>query len=243
MSRLLARLGVVLTVAAATIAGGGSVAAAHVTVHSDDAVEGGAAEIAFRVPNESDTASTVTVSLALPPDAPIAEVDVLPVAGWTFQVTRTPAPASLSTEDGEEVSEVVSQIEWRAASQDTAVKPGEYQVFRMVAGPLPETDWLVFKVVQTYDDGQVERWIDDPRASAEEPEHPAPALAVDSTSAGHGHSQTATVIPAASSQTDTSASVWWTAVVIAMMALVAALGAVVVSVRTARRMGGDEPTD
>jgi uncharacterized protein len=240
MSRLLVRLGVVLTASVALIASGGPVAVAHVTVHSDDAVQGGAAEIAFRVPNESDTASTVTLRLAFPTDTPIAEVAVLPTAGWTYQVTKAATSTPLSTEDGDDVSEAVSQVEWHAASPDTAVKPGEYQVFRIVAGPLPQTDWLTFKVVQTYGDGQVQRWIDEPLADGSEPEHPAPTLAVDTTSAGHNHNQVATVVPAASSQAASSAPGWWAAVTIAMVALIAALGSVVVSIRTARGGGGDE---
>lgn len=240
MSRLLARLGVVVVAAVALIAGGGTLAAAHVTVHSDDAVQGGSAEIAFRVPNESDSASTMVLQLALPADTPIAQVAVLPLAGWTYQVVRTPTPTPLSTDDGDKVSEVVSQIEWHAVSQDTAIKPGEYQVFRIVAGPLPKTDWLTFKAVQTYSDGQVQRWIDEPLADGSEPEHPALTLAVDSTSAGHGHNQVTAVVPAASSQATTSASAWWVAVVIALVAMIAALGSVVVSIRTARGGGGDE---
>jgi uncharacterized protein YcnI len=239
MSRLLIRLGVVAATAVALLAGGGSVAVAHVTVHSDDAVRGGSAEIAFRVPNESDTASTVTVSLALPADTPIAEVAVLPLAGWTYQVTKAPAPASLSTDDGEEVSEVASRIDWHATSPDTAVKPGEYQVFRIVAGPLPRTDWLIFKVVQTYSDGQVQRWIDDPLATAEEPEHPAAMLAVDSTTAGHSHSDTATVVPVASAQAITPAA-WWASVAIAVVTLLIALVSLAASIRTSRRVGGDD---
>jgi uncharacterized protein YcnI len=238
MSRLFSRLGVVLTAAGALVAGGGSVASAHVTVHSDDAVRGDSAEIAFRVPNESDTASTVTVSLALPVDKPIAKVDVLPLAGWTYQVTKR--PATLANDDSDDVSQVVSQIEWRAASPDTAVKPGEYQVFRIVAGPLPETDRLVFKVVQTYDDGQAQRWIDDPGPSGEEPEHPAPILAVDPASAGHHHNEATIVIPTASSQAVTPAPAWWAAVTTAVVALIAALCSLVMSFRTARHVGGDE---
>lgn len=240
MSRLLVRLGVVVAAAVAFVAGGGSVAVAHVTAYSDDAARGHSAEITFRVPNESDTASTVTVSLALPPDMPIAEVNVLPVPGWTYQATKSPIATSLATGDGTEVSEVVSRIDWHATSPDTGVKPGEYQLFRIVAGPLPRTDWLVFKVVQTYDDGQVQRWIDDPLADGEPPEHPAPLLAVGFASAGHSHGQTTAVVPAASSQTTTPGAAWWAAVTIAVAALVAALVSMVVSIRTSRRVGGDD---
>jgi uncharacterized protein YcnI len=240
MPRLLARLGVVMTVAVALIAGGGSVAVAHVSVHADEAVQGGSAEIAFRVPTESDTASTVKVQVSFPADTPIARVAVLPHAGWTYQVTRTTLPAPVSAGHGDEVSEVVSQVEWSAAGADVAVKPGEYQVFRIAAGPLPKTDRLVFKVVQTYDDGQVQRWIDEPVAGKPEPDNPAPVLALDTAaSAEHGHDEMA-IVPAATSQATTPAPAWWAAVTIALVALIAALGSVVVSIRTARRGGGDE---
>jgi len=243
MSRLLVRLGVVLTTAVVLVVGGGSVAVAHVSVHSDDAVQGGPAEIAFRVPTESDTASTMTVKVAFPMNTPIAGVAVLPLAGWTYQITRTTLPTPMPVGHGEQVSEVVSQVEWRATSPDTAVKPGEYQVFKVAADLLPETEQVVFKVVQTYDDGQVARWIDDPVVGGPEPEHPAPVLALDvAGTVGHGHDTVATVIPASSSQATTPAATWWTAMAIGLVALIAALGALVMSIRTARHRGGDEPT-
>lgn len=238
MSRLLGRLGVVLALAVALVVGGGSVAVAHVSVHADEAVQGGTAEISFRVPTESDTAGTVAVTVAFPMDTPIARVAILPIAGWTHQVTKATSPVPVAAGHGHEVSEVVSQIEWRAARQDAAVKPGEYQVFRISAGPLPATDKLVFKVVQTYDDGQVQRWIDDTVPAEPEPEHPAPVLVLAAAPAGHGHDEVAAVTPAASSQAATPAPAWWAAVIIALVAMVAALGSVVVSVRTARRGGG-----
>lgn len=239
---LLVRLGVVvLTAAVALIAGGGSVAVAHVSVSADKAVQGGTAEIAFRVPTESDTASTVAVLVAFPADTPVARVAVLPQTGWTYQVTRTALSAPVPAGHGTEVSEVVTEIEWRASGRDNAVEPGEYQVFRLAAGPLPRTDQLVFKVVQTYDDGQVQRWIEEPVAGEPEPEHPAPVLALDTaaSTAQHGHDEVTAVVPAATSQATTPAPAWWAAVSIAMVALVAALGSVVVATRTARRGGGD----
>jgi hypothetical protein len=39
-----------------------------------------------------------------------------------------------------------------------------------------DTDQLVFKALQTYDNGEVVRWIDTPAPGAAEPEHPAPVL-------------------------------------------------------------------
>jgi periplasmic copper chaperone A len=239
---LLARLGVVLTAVVTLVVGGGAVAVAHVTVHADQAVRGGAAEIAFRVPSESDTASTVSVQVAFPADTPIAQVAVLPVAGWTHQATKARLSAPVPAGHGQEVSEVVSRIEWRAAGQDTAVRPGEYQVFRIAASPLPDADRLVFKVVQTYDDGQVQRWIEEPAANGPEPEHPAPVLALsgDGVPAGHGHGE-AEIVPVASTQATTSSSAWWATMAVALVAMAVALGSMVVTVRTSRRRGGDEP--
>jgi uncharacterized protein YcnI len=177
MGRLYARLGVVLAAGAALVMFGGTPAGAHVSVTSDGgARHGGFAELALRVPNESDTASTVSVQVAFPAEAPIAEVSVLPHPGWTYRVTRSALATPVPDEHGGQLTEAVTMIDWTAAGPDTAIKPGEYEVFRMSAGPLPETDRLVFKVVQGYGDGQQVRWIDPPTADGSEPEHPAPVL-------------------------------------------------------------------
>jgi uncharacterized protein YcnI len=56
-------------------------AAAHVTVNPNTAVQGGYTKVTFRVPNESDAASTTKVEVNLPLDAPFASVSLKPVAG------------------------------------------------------------------------------------------------------------------------------------------------------------------
>ena len=38
---------------------------------------------------------------------------------------------------------------------------------------------MVFKALQTYSDGNVVRWIEEPVDGGEEPEHPAPVLAAE----------------------------------------------------------------
>lgn len=59
-------------------------ASAHVTVSAPGATSGGSDEvITFRVPTESDTASTTGLWVQLPVDAPIAGVLVRPIPGWT----------------------------------------------------------------------------------------------------------------------------------------------------------------
>ncbi|MFI9387212.1 YcnI family protein [Kutzneria sp. NPDC052558] len=150
-------------------------AAAHITVHSDDAVADGYAQIAFRVPTESDTAATTSLQVAFPADHRLASVAVRPHPGWTYQVTKSTVDPPLVTDDGVKVTEAVSQIDWTATGPDTAVKPGEYDEFLIEAGPLPKADRLEFKAVQTYSDGTVVRWIDSAAADAE---HPAPVLAI-----------------------------------------------------------------
>jgi uncharacterized protein YcnI len=223
--------------------GAGFIAGAHVTVHSSDAVQGGHAEIAFQVPTESDTASTVKLQVAFPTDTPIASVSVLPHPGWTYKVTKAPVAAPVPDGHGGQVTQAVSQIEWSAASPDTAVKPGEYEVFRVSAGPLPKADRAVFKVLQTYSDGQVVRWIDEPAVEgAPEPEHPAAVLALTPAGSTAGSEHAGHLAPAAATTTTgggTPPVAWW-ALAATAAAVLAALWAVLIAVRTARRRGGDE---
>ena len=164
MNRVLARLGVLLSVSFGLVMWSGSVAGAHVSVHSDEAVQGGHAEVDFRVPSESDTASTVKIQIAFPAETPLASVSVLPHPGWTYKVSRSTLASPVPDGHGGQVTEAASGLEWTAAGPDTAVKPGEYEVFTVSVGPLPKADQVVFKVLQTYDDGQVVRWIDEPVA-------------------------------------------------------------------------------
>jgi periplasmic copper chaperone A len=161
----------------AAIAGALAVAApasAHVTVNPSEATEGGYTRVAFRAPTESDTASTTKLEVFLPEATPIASVSTMPVPGWTVAVERK-KPASPVAGEGGQPAEVVSKITW-TASAGAAIKPGEFQEFPVSLGPLPEVDKLVFKALQTYSDGSVVRWIEEPVEGAEEPEQPAPVL-------------------------------------------------------------------
>src|SRR5690349_91983 len=59
-------------VSAVAVLGFAGAADAHVTVNPDSATQGGEARIAFRVPTESDTASTTKLEVNLPTDQPVA---------------------------------------------------------------------------------------------------------------------------------------------------------------------------
>jgi uncharacterized protein YcnI len=127
------------------------------------------------VPNENDNASTVKLEVVVPTQAPIANMSVKPVPGWTAAVEKSKLATPIKTDDGE-VTEAVSKITWTASRADSAIKPGRFLEFEVSAGPLPEVDHIVFKSLQTYSDGDVVRWIEEPAADGKEVEHPAPVL-------------------------------------------------------------------
>jgi uncharacterized protein YcnI len=189
-------------VLAAVLIGAGP-AWAHVTVNPKEAAQGGYAKLAFRVPNEKDSASTVKLEVTIPTAAPIASVSVKPVAGWTAKTETAKLATPVKTDDGE-LTEGVSKITWTAANTAAAIAPGQFQEFEISAGPLPEVDQIVFKSLQTYSDGEIVRWIEEPAAGAE-PEHPAPVLKLTKAAAeGSGRDAPATGGPSVQAAADTS---------------------------------------
>jgi uncharacterized protein YcnI len=165
---------------------------AHVTVNPREATRGGFTALSFRVPTESDSASTMKVQVFLPQDHPLASVSVRPHPGWHASVVTKKLATPLSTDDGE-VTQGVYSITWTPDAPKNALKPGEYDEFDISVGPLPDVPSLTFKTLQTYSDGTVVRWIDEPAAEGQpEPEHPAPVL---------------TLVPSSSSSDSADASI------------------------------------
>ena len=178
MTRRAARsAAVTVATALGLLAAGAGVASAHVTVSAPGATPGGSdVAISFRVPDESDSASTTAVTVQLPTDTPIASVLVRPLAGWTSTVTRAKLSTPIKTDDGE-ITDVVSRIDWKADSAATGVKPGQFGEFVILAGALPNAGTLTFKAIQTYSDATTTSWIEVAApGSTAEPEHPAPVL-------------------------------------------------------------------
>ncbi|MFY1619642.1 YcnI family protein [Micromonospora sp. WMMD736] len=163
-----------LTAVATAVLGFAGPASAHVTVNPKEATQGGYARVAFRVPNESDTASTTKLEVVLPEHAPVGSVSTIPVPGWTVATEKRKVEPPIEVH-GSQLTEAVSKITWTATG-DAAVKPGQFQEFGVSMGPLPKVDTMVFKTLQTYSDGNVSRWIDEPQPGGEEPEKPAPVL-------------------------------------------------------------------
>lgn len=196
---------------------------AHVTVTPGEAVQGGYTALTFRVPTESDSASTTRVQVYLPQDHPLASVSVRPHPGWHAQVHSEKLATPLSTDDGE-VTEAVTRITWTPERPQDALAPGEYDEFDISVGPLPDVSSLTFKALQTYSDGTVVRWIDPPAAEGQpEPEHPAPVVTL--LPAGDGAD------PAADPSTDSGSGdgTATTALVVSIVALLLGGGALATS--------------
>jgi uncharacterized protein YcnI len=175
VSRSVIRLLTVGTAAAAAIGLTALPALAHVTVNSPGATQGSFGVLTFRMPNETDSANATELKVQLPPDQPLASVSVKPQPGWTYTVTRATLPQPITDDDGNQVTDYPSVVDWKATAG--GIKPGEYAEFQLSVGPLPKADSMTFKALQTYSNGATVSWIDLPAAgSSDEPEHPAPTL-------------------------------------------------------------------
>ena len=160
-----------------TLLVGAGTAAAHVAVEPSIAAGGAeAVALTFRVPNESETAGTIAVTVTLPADHPFADVSVRQVPGWTVTPTKQTLPAPV-TEGDLTIKEAVTSVTWTGQAGNK-IRPGEFAEFEISAGPVPDVAALEFPTTQTYDDGTVVDWNEPTPASGEEPEHPVPTLTV-----------------------------------------------------------------
>jgi uncharacterized protein YcnI len=204
MSKISYRLGRGITAAGAVCVAAllmlAGVASAHVDIDPGAAQQGDFTKVSFRVGNERATASTTQVEINFPTGHPIGLVSTRAVPGWTSTVQKTMLATPIKTEEGQ-VTEAVSKITWAGGR----IPPGSFEDFDVSLGPLPtDTNELVFKALQTYDNGEVVRWIDTAPEGAPEPEHPAPVLKL--TPAGATPAATAAV--AATGDTDSSTGTW-----------------------------------
>ena len=152
-------------------------AQAHVTVSSDHAVQGGYAKLVFRVPNESDTASTTKLVITLPKDTPIPSLRTKPKPGWTAVIVKEKLVQPVRTDDAT-LTEAPATVTFTAA-KGVAIAPGQFDEFELSGGPLPSTvKQLALPAAQYYSDGSVVNWNQPPVDGKAEPEHPAPVLAL-----------------------------------------------------------------
>ncbi|MFE4665925.1 YcnI family protein [Streptomyces sp. NPDC056716] len=171
-------------VAAAAVVVLSSPALAHVSVQPEgSAAKGGYAVLDFKVPNERDDASTTKLEVSFPAEHPLSSVLPEPVPGWDAEVTRSTLDEPIDSH-GQQITEAVTKVTWTATGK--GVEPGFFQKFPVSVGALPDdTDELVFKALQTYSDDEVVRWIEVPQEGQEEPEYPAPVLALSAATEDH----------------------------------------------------------
>ncbi|MEO6885562.1 MAG: YcnI family protein [Jatrophihabitantaceae bacterium] len=209
----------------AALVGFAGPASAHVTVNSPGATQGGYAVLTFRVPTESATASTTKLQVQFPTEAPISSVLVQPHPGWSFKTITSKLATPITTDDGDSITEAVSEIDWTADSAADAIKPGEFDQFLVSAGPLPNVSVLQFSAIQTYSDNSVVKWNEVPApGSTVAPGHPKPSLSL----AKAGVSVTATPVASSASSAPSAPSAKGSdtgAIVLSIIALVVAAAA------------------
>ncbi|MEN0140587.1 MAG: YcnI family protein [Rhodococcus sp. (in: high G+C Gram-positive bacteria)] len=206
-------------------------AAAHVHVDGAEQLsKGGYGLVRLIVPTESDEASTVGLTLTIPEGVDLTSARTLPIPGWTATVERE------QSSDGERVS----RVRWQASDPANGVKATEFGVFTLSAGPWPEdVDSVPLPSEQIYSDGSVVSWNEVAVNAGIEPEHPAPVVTLAAGGAhGDGHGGTPDSASAdgtshaAAPAGDSTAWLWRT---IALVALVLALGAIVAVIVLVRR--------
>ena len=244
--RPLARLALVAALAAAPVVLLAGPASAHVHVDASTTEPGAYAQLTFRVPSESATASTTKVEVTLPSAQPFATVSARPLAGWTVAVTEAKLPTPVTDDDGATLTKAPHTVTWTAAADD-AIPPGQFQEFDLLVGPLPESGTVVLPATQTYSNGDVVEWNQKPKADGSEPENPAPSFEVAAvataspsptpTSAAVPSSPTvtaaATTPPAASA--DATSTTDTTARVLAVVAIVVGVAGLGVGISSGRR--------
>ncbi|MEV4423746.1 YcnI family protein [Patulibacter sp. NPDC049589] len=157
-----------------------ALASAHVTVQPTEAAAGSYAVLDVRVPNEQDDKGTVKVEVQLPPGVSYAAYQ--PVPNWTATITKR-APAKPFSVEGEAVTQEVDTITWTGKGKAGVIAPGQFLQFpvslRVPDGA--EGSTVAFKALQTYEGGEVVRWIG--VAGSDEP---APTLTLDEAEDEHG---------------------------------------------------------
>ena len=234
------RRSIIATVAAAALLAPAG-AQAHVTLQPATAPAGGFTRLDVRVPNERDDAGTTKVDVQLPAGFIAASYEPMP--GWSVRVTRSKAAEPIDAGEGLESDERVSRITWTGDGKQGVIKPGEFQDFGLSLKMPDGTagDKLTFKALQTYDDGQVVRWI-----GPEDADEPAPIVTLQAGSAGGGHGAPAATTntsqaqsaapasaPAASNEDGGSETLSIVGLIVGALALIVALGALAAARRSA----------
>lgn len=153
---------------------------AHVTVQPPQAAAGGYTVLNVRVPNEQDDQGTVKVEVRFP--AGVATASYQRIPGWTVKTTTRKASTPIEVH-GEQVTDEVGTVTFTGNGREGRIGPGQFQDFPLsvrVPDGKPGTA-LTFKALQTYEDGEVVRWI-----GAADGDRPAPQLTLTAAADEHG---------------------------------------------------------
>lgn len=223
MSSRLTTIGVLAAVGALALAGPAS---AHVEVEADK-TQAGATDVTLTFHGEAENPSGIKSERVVLPKG-IAPADVTLVkapAGWKF------AP----TADGFTVG-------------GKALASGKDAEWSVKVAKLPDGETRPsFKTLETYEDGQISRWIEIQQEGKDEPENPAPLITLKpgpkpaaTTSAAPAPSSAAAPTPSATapasaapassptmvaepvSATDESSSTWWIWLIVALLVVAGA---------------------
>ena len=172
-------------------------AIAHVTIQTGEWEPGSRPAVVFRVPNESDTASTTSISVQFPEEIITARFKPHPFCDREVQMEPLDQPV-------EEITERIATVTWTC---EPGIEPGEYDELAM-SFQVPEDaaagDVIMFPTVQTYSDGEERAWIEED----EEAESPAPRITVvapaeeEEAAPAATSTEEAAPVPAASSDDD-----------------------------------------
>ncbi|MCW2832652.1 MAG: hypothetical protein JWN68_605 [Nocardioides sp.] len=205
-----------------------SMAWAHVTVQPGEVVGGGFTVVSFRVPTERDDASTTKVQVLLPEDQPIGSVRTTSVPGWEVTTKNRTLDEPIDM-FGEEVGSVVSEVTWTATGDGIA--PNQFEDFDVSMGPLPESGEMVFAAIQTYSSGEVVKWNEVAVDEETEPEHPAPVLTITAPGSDDVPETTDTSGATAAEGDEDADDSTRLPLVVSGLALLTAIGALVVALR------------
>ena len=185
MPPVLRRLVPFVLVVSGLVLGSAGVAFAHTGWKPDAVAPGTVASLTLSVAAENDNAGTVKVELYFPDGVSFTTVEPSAPAGWTV-ATQPPGGTG-------------ANVTW---SRPTG-PAGESPQLPIRLGPFPgQPGQVQFKVIQTYGDGTVARWISDWPAGAPEPEMPGPVLKLEPGAAGDVPPSTTTT-PSTSTTTTT----------------------------------------
>jgi uncharacterized protein YcnI len=178
---------------------------AHVHASSDNPVRGATAIVTFQVPNELNTGAATTALTVSLPNVASAGTEAMP--GWTAKLDRDAG------------SGTVRSVTWTAAPNG-GIAVDQFALFR-ISVKLPDTDTVSFPATQTYSDGTVVKWDQQPPPGGAEPEHPAPVLTLTAAAAApHEHSA---AHPQAKAADNTARILGGAALVVAALALAVVL--------------------